>query len=247
VKTIINREHFGALAYGTPGSGFAGIPIHLQDREWPTDAWQSNYEGHGVLSNLYLGPDDNKSYFHESDTPSFLHILPVGLRSTGSPTDGGWGGRLSGPSRDGVHWTDANVAEQNYQSKSLTYWFEGSESDYAVRHDWTNTSSFSAANHPPVAALGHAQDLSKSAGSVVNLSAEGSFDLDGDGLSYKWYQYPEADSCSGTVTINNAASKNASFAFSGGASGKEVHVILEIKDNGSPALIRYRRVIITGR
>ena len=48
-------------------------------------------DNHGALCSAYI---NRKGAFNaEGDTPSFLHCIPNGLRSTERPDFGGWGGR----------------------------------------------------------------------------------------------------------------------------------------------------------
>ena len=56
--------------------------------------------------------------------------------------------------------------------------------------DWT-IKPYAEANHPPVARLRHANQLTVKSGERVNLSAEGSSDPDGDALAYEWFYYGE--------------------------------------------------------
>jgi hypothetical protein len=71
-------------------------------------------------------------------------------------------------------------------------------------------------------------------------------DPDGDAMSFKWWQYYEADSYAGTIEIARANSPDASFRVPAAAEpGDTIHVIMEVKDGGVPALTRYQRVIVT--
>jgi hypothetical protein len=121
--------------------------------------------------------------------------------------------------------------------------------------DWTIKPK-DQANHPPVVKLGHPNRLSAKPRELVNISAEGTTDPDGDKLSYKWFFYNEA----GTFTmatartgqaleITNADQVKASFTVPHKrvmAPGTgDMHIILEVTDNGSPKLTRYQRVIVT--
>jgi hypothetical protein len=84
------------------------------------------------------------------------------------------------------------------------------------------------------------------------LSAEGSSDPDGNPLSYEWFYYAEAGSLviatgrSGApVAIEKSKERDGSFIvpekfFKPGT----MHIILAVTDSGSPALTRYRRVIV---
>ena len=76
------------------------------------------------------------------------------------------------------------------------------------------------------------------------LSADGSSDPDNDTLTYAWSFYAEPSSYKGTVTIQGSSSASATVAVPTGASGKTIHIILELHDNGTPTLSAYRRVVI---
>jgi hypothetical protein len=79
----------------------------------------------------------------------------------------------------------------------------------------------------------------------VSLSAKGTTDPDGDELTYRWWQYKEADTYNGTVEIRNAKQQDASFTVPGDASnGETIHIICEIMDSGTPPLTRYQRVVV---
>ena len=63
-----------------------------------------------------------------------------------------------------------------------------------------------------------------------------------DVLTYRWWQHEEADSAESEVAINDADAQQASFVVPS-ESGKQVHMILEVTDKGTPALSRYQRVV----
>jgi hypothetical protein len=76
----------------------------------------------------------------------------------------------------------------------------------------------------------------------VSLIAQGATDPDGDALTYRWWQYEEADSAESKVAIKDASAQQASFVVPNEA-GKQVHIILEVTDSGSPPLVRYQRIV----
>jgi acyl dehydratase len=80
------------------------------------------------------------------------------------------------------------------------------------------------------------------AGEAVKLEATAT-DPDGHRLTCKWWQYADADSASATVAIANADSLDQARFVAPSEPGKQVHVILEVTDNGTPALVSYQRVI----
>jgi len=53
----------------------------------------------------------------------------------------------------------------------------------------------------------------------------------------------EADSVGATVSINNSSSQTGASFTVPNESGKQVHIICEVKDNGTPVLTRYKRII----
>ena len=80
----------------------------------------------------------------------------------------------------------------------------------------------------------------------MTLSANGTMDPDGDKLTYRWWQYQEADSYEGAIEIKDAGKQDASFKVPGDADkGKTIHIICEVTDDGTPPLTRYQRVVMT--
>lgn len=217
-----------------------------------------------------LGAEYPKAEFlMEGDTPSFLYLINNGLGDSEHPDWGSWGGRyelytprtekwflepeirpLWNNAQDEVlgfdgHWHTDNKA-------TIWRWREAYQNDFAARMDWT-IKSYAEANHPPVPELNHNQQITAKAGDLIHLSAEGSTDPDGNTLSYKWFYYGEP----GTFTISSgktgnplkiedADKTNASFMVPEkyGRLGT-LHIILAVTDNGTPALTRYKRLIVT--
>ena len=74
-------------------------------------------------------------------------------------------------------------------------------------------------------------------GSEIQLSAKGTTDPDGDELSYSWWQYKEAGTYPGSVTIDNPTDQEASFTVPADAEkGQTIHIVCEVKDSGNPAI-----------
>ena len=69
-------------------------------------------------------------------------------------------------------------------------------------------------------------------------------DPDKDKLTFHWWILPEAGTYTSTVSIREADKANAILRIPQDAAGKELHIICEVTDNGTPALTSYRRVII---
>ena len=81
-------------------------------------------------------------------------------------------------------------------------------------------------------------------GQSVTLTARGSSDPDGDRLSYRWWVYREAGTYWANVPIRADRSPQAVVDVPESASGRTIHIILEVLDGGKPPLTAYRRVIL---
>jgi hypothetical protein len=92
--------------------------------------------------------------------------------------------------------------------------------------------------------LAKPRDLTAAPGVTVKLSAVGSSDPDGNQLSYRWWQYHEAGSAEAGITLSDAGFQEASFVVPD-EPGKQVHIILEVTDNGTPPLVGYQRIVCT--
>jgi hypothetical protein len=137
-----------------------------------------------------------------------------------------------------------NQEQMTEYFKPLARWVDAVQNEFAARADWC-VLSYEEANHPPMVKLDHSLDLISKPGSMIQLSAKGTTDPDGDDLTYHWWYYKEAGSFKGTVKIENANAQNASFKVPEGI-GEEatIHLVCEVKDNGLPQLSRYKRIII---
>lgn len=251
------------IAFALPGSN-----TEVVSGDWLAKNIQ---QGHGVLGAMY--PD--VAYGMEGDTPSYLSLINNGLNAPEHPNFGGWGGRyeLYKPDFEDSNtgrfrrenwpkdepetrpiWTNANdsvvspVDKKSYTGNRETIWRwrEDFQNDFAARMLWC-TKNYNEANHPPVPKLNHAENLTVKSGEEFYLDAHDTTDPDGDSMSYLWFQYPEAGTYKGTVSHRPYAANLVRLPVTAPkvSTPQTVHFILRVKDKGTPALSRYKRVIVT--
>jgi hypothetical protein len=190
-----------------------------------------------------------------------------------SPDWGGWGGRYvkvrENTWLDPVSSQDYEYPEGRWYSKSawsrnkskkgstadtneqyreyfkpMWRWTDAIQNDFAARADWC-VKPYDQANHPPMVKLAHTADLKAKPGATIKLSAKGTTDPDGDTLNYRWWQYEQAGTYDGRITIKNPEKQDASFILPADADKDQtIHIICEVTDNGTPPLTRYQRVVI---
>lgn len=207
-------------------------------------------EGHGPLGELYpmrtwTKPNPYRC-MKEGDTPSWLYFLSgiQGLADPARPGLGGWGGRFKAAS---PHlWIDAeDTVNGSIDCRANVWrWRTEYQNDWAARMDWC-VKPFAEANHPPVAVVKGMLERRVAPGTLVVLNASGSWDPDGDVLFYEWMYYKEAGTWEGEPDLVQNREKTFEFITPITPVPIEIHMILKVRDSGSPALTGYRRVIVT--
>ena len=259
-----HAEYHQATWTGIAGDEFfingPGYRFDLVSNEWLREHIREN---HGPLGELYLPWD----YIMESDSPSFMQLINNGLGSHVSPGYGGWGGRYAfkriatgnGPiwtnSRDSV--TLPNGKTYTTDQATIWRWRAAYQHDFAARMDWC-VKERGEANHNPVVVVEN--DESKKVlhkkvrpGDRVKLSAKGTADPDGNQLTYRWFHYSEAGSdladfrqLAWKVDLTGESTQELSFVVPKKMprGRNDIHIILDVSDNGEPSLHAYRRVIL---
>jgi hypothetical protein len=192
---------------------------------------------------VWTGIQEPGSWISEGDTGIFMNNLDNGLRANEDPSYGGWGGRNA---------QDVNPAtgtpNNNY---AASRWFNAAQQDFASRMRWTVTPTYAGANHEPVVTINGPLNVTAAPGETVRLSGSAS-DPDGNALTYKWWQYTDADTYPGEVALTTPDTLSTSFEVPANSvipvnatPGQTIHLILEVTDNGTPAMKSYQRVIVT--
>jgi hypothetical protein len=253
-------EYYRATWTGIAGDRWykngPGYKFELVDNPWLRE---NIIENHGPLGANYLESD----YIMEGDTPSFIGLIQNGLAWYKSPDFGGWAGRYelyrSYGEKDKIWTSSVNTQDEVILSDGRTEasnqatiwrWREAYQHDFAARMDWNVTGDFKGANHNPVIVLNSNKGKSLATarvkpGDEVHLSAAGTEDPDGDALNYRWFLYREVSQFAGDLDIRNADAQEVRFTMPELGKGQDLHLILEVKDNGEPSLFSYRRIILS--
>jgi hypothetical protein len=207
--------------------------------------------GHGPLGALY--PTNTTHRQKEGDTMCFLYLVPTGMNEPEEPTWGSWAGRYGlNPDAKEFPFFWANQPDTwqgtTHRENTLRRWAADLQNDFRARLDWC-VKRFEEANHPPVALIDghsgkHIVHLNAAPGLTVKLNASGSADPDGHSFDYEWFVYPEAGTYEGEVKVADAAEAAASLVVPPDAAGRTIHVILTVRDSGTPPLAAYRRIVI---
>jgi hypothetical protein len=193
---------------------------------------------HGPLGALYP-----QSYVSEGDSPAFLYSLYNGLRNYEHPTYGGWGGRFLKLKNFENVYSDAT--DDGDIRKPLTRWINQANNDFEARLDWCVAKNYKEANHAPIIKLKGRLNRVAKPGEKIDLNANGTKDPDGNNISYRWWQYKDAGTYRGKITLKDATTAKAIVIIPSDKMIGTVHIILEVTDNGRPQLVSYKRVIIT--
>ena len=267
IKVVRNNMQFWSFAYGWS----QGVPKELQkflDGNW----FNPNIKtGHGPLMERYYtwgegyhlddpqdhygSPEDAEragrmigDFISEGDSPSFLALLDFGLRSQEDFSWGGVGGRFT-KTADNL-WQDPreNPDFNPYTGKkdnsyALIRWLEVLQNDFAARADWC-VNPYKKANHRPEVSVEGSLNCFVRPGDTVHLEGRAT-DPDGDKVSFNWWNYVEAGSYPTEVVPSAPSSAETSFTVPADAkSGDTFHFILEVKDDGTPQLRHFARVVV---
>jgi hypothetical protein len=228
---------------------YLGGDESLTSRKW-VDAHVR--KGRGPLGALYptrtwTAPNPH-GCLKEGDTPSWQYFLPTGLSDPAHPDWGCWGGRFR-PAGGRLFRDAADTVGKVSDARATVWrWRPAFQAEFAARMEWC-VKPTRGANHPPLAVLNGDRgvgvlELKARPAEVVKLSARGSSDPDGDRLSFRWFVYREPGTYPRDVPLSEEKGETTTLKVPADASGKTVHVVLEVTDGGKPALTRYRRAVI---
>jgi len=224
---------------------------------YPGETDEYQYGAHPELAGgtwQGLPAPDRYDMISEGDSPAFLHLIDTGLRSLEDPTWGGWGGRfVSNPNPsfgEGLNYYESAIDDDRgltlgscYQ---LTRWLADVMNDFACRATWCVSPTFEKANHAPSMSVLEGRDVCARPGEKVVLHAVG-HDPDGDELRFQWLRYHEADTCPVPADLTARGPEATLVVPADASAGETIHVIACVRDrdDGSPYMSAYQRVVIT--
>lgn len=199
-------------------------------------------QGHGNLGKAY----PNYKWGVEGDTPSFLYIMPNGLADPEDPTQAGWGGcHEIGLCPDSLTyaWTSCHQPLLGKTENYKKQFYHDELNDFAARIEWAEKGK---GNHNPIVIVNGSKSfkpltINVKAGEKITLNASKSKDVDGDELTFKWWNQPEASSLKMTV---EGSAPSITLQIPNNSQGKTLHIICEVHDNGPFHLVAYKRVIV---
>jgi len=204
---------------------------------------------HGPLGPAYPPKAAGKDGVKEGDTPSFFYVLLDGLSDPEHPEWGNWGGRFRRSGRGNEYVPTEDLMDGRPDMLyTIHRWRRAYQNAFEARMDWC-VKPYDQANHKPVAVANDDKtrrvlEINVDPGDKLKLSAAGSSDPDKDRLTYRWWVYREAGGYWADAPIQDADLDNAVLTVPANASGRTIHVILEITDKGKPPLTAYRRVVL---
>jgi len=211
-------------------------------RNW--DQYAEHIQNHGNLGAIY----PKYRYGVEGDTPSFLYVWPNGLNDPEHPGSAGWGGTFARSTCPDTTTTAFNnhaghirVISRKYE----TLFYPAIFNHFAARMDWAKNGT---GNRNPIVIVNGDEDLatiklSPEPGTSVPLDASASHDPESNRLKFSWYVIPEAGTYNKVVKITGGDSARVMVEVPSDATGKTIHVICEVTDDGTPNLTGYRRII----
>jgi Protein of unknown function (DUF1593) len=170
---------------------------------------------------------------------------------------------------DRVVGTDGKMYSSNHAT--IWRWRDAYQNDFAARMQWTLTSDVAKCNHAPIVNLNGTVGpaplyIDAEAGSEIVLDASESHDPDGDELTFLWSHYKDVtatqwwvdaevmdvefekiDQEDSIVKVKLPQPEKCAvdlFSRQPQRKGQVFHFILEVRDNGTPMLRTYRRVVV---
>jgi len=237
-ENISSKGAFGAF-YRVWGDGKQMVKDDIFDYFGFAGMTAEQLKAKGYI--VWTPPLPKGAFIGEGDTFTYLNLFDNGLLGYKDETIGGWAG--DGVSRrQGIGLGNAPAARPATPDQNFT---PPAQNGFAARMQWSVTPKYAAANHEPRVTIRGSTRLSARPGETIHLQGIAS-DPDKNAVTVKWWQWKAVDTYPGQVTFSNPTSLATSMQIPTDATaGQTIHLILEATDNGSPALTRYQRVVVS--
>lgn len=249
-ENLLDRGPLGAL-YRVWGDGKQMVEGDIMDYFGLTGYTDDQLRKMGYV--VWMPVQPKYSWLGEGDNHTFMNMLENGLRAFEEGSYGGWGGRGTKSQNFSFNMNDTSqqamvsaLSAMTQNADAYPDFFPAAQHDFAARMKWSVTPKFADANHEPIVKVEGPLHVMAAPGETIRINSNVS-DPDKNKLSLKWWQF-KVGTYPRDVTIFNATSASCRVAIpSDAAGGQTIHVILETTDDGTPALTRYQRVIVTVR
>ncbi len=247
----------------------------IGQHQWALEHIKGNHGPLGKVWPVRQFGNGHISFLEGGGTIPWLGLVNKGLFSIDHPHWRGWSGRFSREKVQNymskhkrVREDEEKVGDFSLYKEAADRWINPENGDeyndvftpvwrwrraffnnFKCRMDWC-LNPYDKANHHPAAAFQGDRSnaiIRRQAkpGQTIRLDASATTDPDGDRVDIRWYTYPEAGTYDGNVTILGSEQARAGVIIPADAAGKQIHVILEVKDlNPIASLFDYRRVVI---
>jgi hypothetical protein len=216
---------------------------------------------------VWTPPRPKGEFIGEGDTFTYLNLLDNGLIGYREDTPGGWAGRgpPAAPVASRVPGAGQSAAPISYEDFLRSVELAATRGDaarppspnpnftpaaqnaLAARMRWSVTPTYAGANHEPRVTVRGSSRVSARPGETLRLEAFTS-DPDGNAVTVKWWRWKDVDTYPGGVTLSSPTSLATSVQVPADAlAGQTIHLVVEATDDGTPALTRYQRVVVTVR
>jgi hypothetical protein len=239
-ENISSKGAFGAF-YRVWGDGKQMAPDDIFDYFGLAGFTADQLKAKGYI--VWTPPLPQGAFIGEGDTFTYLNLLDNGLLGYKDDTIGGWAGDgVSSRGRPEMGQGNGSAAQPPRPGPNF---IPAAQNGFAARMKWSVTPTYTAANHEPRVTIRGNARISARPGETVRLQGVTS-DPDMNSVAVKWWQWKDVDTYPGQVTLSNPTSLATSMQVPTDATtGQTIHLILEATDNGTPALTRYQRVVVS--
>ncbi len=259
---VSSRGPFGAH-YRVWGDGKQMVPGDRFDYFGLTGQTAAELRAKGYV--VWLPPRPKGEFLGEGDTFTFLNLIGNGLGAHRDETPGGWAGRVAvNPASRGTSPREGQAgAATSFDAfmRSLEgIGLEGpftrppspqpnftpaAQNAFAARMTWSVTPTYASANHEPTVTIRGSARVSARPGETVRLEGTAS-DPDGNAVAVRWWRWKDVDTYPGDVGLSDPSALVTRLQVPDDATpGQTIQLVMAATDNGTPALTRYQRVIVS--